>query len=185
MFLLPIYNCIKNDTFNTFNYLDKIPTLMCIMLDTILYHKATLWSQRNKKVTLPHGDRRRRMKLMWRSSKLAERTRLDTWVFMVKWQSSVTPRFLTESDKGTDELPTVIESGKEKERDLDFRPDDTITPSVFSSFSLSFFSVIQDLMSSIHFCIERKRSGIWWGGADFLESHRHMRDEGRSAFQLQ
>ena len=100
------------------------------------------------------------MKLMWRSSKLAERTRLDTWVFMVKWQSSVTPRFLTESDKGTDELPTVIESGKEKERDLDFRPDDTITPSVFSSFSLSFFSVIQDLMSSIHFCIERKRSGI-------------------------
>ena len=99
---------------------------------------------------------------MRQSLKLAERTRLETWVFMVKCQSSVTvkPRFLTESDKGTDELPTVIESGKEKERDLDFRPDDTITPSVFSSFSLSLFSVIQDLMSSIHFCIERKRSGI-------------------------
>ena len=35
---------------------------------------------------------------------------------MVKWQASVTPRFLTESDKGTDAQPTVIKSGKEKER---------------------------------------------------------------------
>ena len=48
--------------------------------------------------------------------KLAERTRLETWVFMVKWQSSVTPRFLTESDKGTDAQATVTKSGKEKER---------------------------------------------------------------------
>ena len=62
--------------------------------------------------------------------KLAERTRLETWVFMVKWQSSVTPRFLTESDKGTDAQPTVIKSRKEKERDLDFRPEDTIIASV-------------------------------------------------------
>ena len=53
-----------------------------------------------------------------------------------------------------------------KERDLDFRPEDTIIASVLSSFSLSLFHVIQNLMSSIHFCIERKRSGIWWGGAD-------------------
>ena len=45
---------------------------------------------------------------------------METWVFIVKWQSSVTPRFLTVSDKGTDVLPTVIESGEEKKRDLDF-----------------------------------------------------------------
>ena len=79
---------------------------------------------------------------------------------MVKWQSSVTPRFLTESDKGTDAQLTVIKSGKEKERGLDFRPEDTIIASVLSSFSLSLFNVIQDLISSVPFCIERKRSGI-------------------------
>ena len=45
MFLLLIYNCTKNNTFNTFNYLDKIPTLMCFMLDKILHHEATFWSQ--------------------------------------------------------------------------------------------------------------------------------------------
>ena len=82
---------------------------------------------------------------------------METWVFIVKWQTNVTPRFLTESDKGTDAQPTVIKSRKEKERDLDFRPEDTIIASVLS-FSL--FNVIQDLMSSIHFCIERKRSRI-------------------------
>ena len=85
---------------------------------------------------------------------------METRVFMVKWQSSVTPRFLTESDKGPDAQLTVIKSGKEKERDLDFRPEDTVIASVLSSFDLSLFNVIQDLMSSIHFCIERKRSGI-------------------------
>ena len=66
---------------------------------------------------------------------------------MIKWQSSVTPRFLTESDKGTDAQSTVIKSGKEKERDLDFQPEDTIIASVLSSFSLSLFNAIQDLMS--------------------------------------
>ena len=45
---------------------------------------------------------------------------------MVNWQSGVTPRFLTESVKGTDAQPSVIKSGKEKEIDLDFRPEDTI-----------------------------------------------------------
>ena len=41
---------------------------------------------------------------------------------MVKWQSSATPRFLTdaESDMGTDALHIVIDSGKEAERDLTF-----------------------------------------------------------------
>ena len=35
----------------------------------------------------------------------------ETWLFMVKWQSSVTPRFWTELDTGTDAPPTVTESG--------------------------------------------------------------------------
>ena len=39
---------------------------------------------------------------------------METWVFIVKWQTNVTSRFLTESDKGTDAQPTVIKSGKEK-----------------------------------------------------------------------
>ena len=57
---------------------------------------------------------------------MAERTRLETWVFIVKWQSSVAPSFLTESDKGTDALRTVIESWKERERDLGFVSTGTI-----------------------------------------------------------
>ena len=44
---------------------------------------------------------------------------------MVKWQSSITPRFLTESDKGTDAQATVIKSGTEKERDPDSFSDFT------------------------------------------------------------
>ena len=68
---------------------------------------------------------------------------------------------MTESDKGTDAQPTVIKPGKEKkERDLEFRPKDTIIASVLLSFSLSLLNVIQDLMSPVHFCIEKKRSGI-------------------------
>ena len=66
------------------------------------------------------------MELMRRSSKLAERTKLETWVFIVKWQSDIKPRFLTESDKGTDAQPTDTKSGKENERDLHFLPEDTI-----------------------------------------------------------
>ena len=62
------------------------------------------------------------------SSKLDERTRLETWVFMVRWRSSVTPRFLTLSEKGTDALHTVTESWKEEPR---YR--DTIIASILSS----------------------------------------------------
>ena len=79
---------------------------------------------------------------------------------MVKWQSIVTPMFLTEADKGTDAQSTVKKSGKEKEKELAFRLEDMIIASVLSSFSLSLLNVISDLMSSVHFCIERKRSGI-------------------------
>ena len=119
------------------------------------------------------GERTIREKKTQEQSKMNGQARLvyvinfnipTTW----RWaRGDVTSRFLTESDKGTDTQPTVIKSGKETERNLDFRLEDTIVASVLSSFSLSLFNVIQDLMSSIHFYIERKRSGIWWGGADF------------------
>ena len=46
----------------------------------------------------------------------------------------------------TDALPTVIESGKEEERDLDFLPEDTIITLVLS-LRLSLFTVIQVLMA--------------------------------------
>ena len=58
------------------------------------------------------------MELMRQSSKLAGFTRLETWVFTVKWQSNKTPRILTESDKGTDAQPTVKKSGKENEKSI-------------------------------------------------------------------
>ena len=61
---------------------------------------------------------------------------------------------------GTDALLIVKESGKEEERDLDFLPEDTIIASVLLSLSLSLFTAIQVLTSSVvvHFCMER--SGI-------------------------
>ena len=67
---------------------------------------------------------------------------------------------MKESDNETDELDT--EPGKEKEKDLDFLPENFIIASVILIviFSLNLFSVTQDLMSSICFCTERKRSGI-------------------------
>ena len=43
---------------------------------------------------------------------------METWVFIVKGQSNVAPRFLRESDKGTDAQPTVLKCGKEKEREI-------------------------------------------------------------------
>ena len=39
---------------------------------------------------------------------------METWVFIVKWQSDIKPRFLTESDKGTDAQPRVINLGRKK-----------------------------------------------------------------------
>ena len=77
---------------------------------------------------------------------------------MVKWQSRVTPKFLTESDKGTDVPPTFIVWERKKERPgLSTRGYDHC----FSLFVIKFkfvqchpgFNVIDT------FCIERKRSG--------------------------
>ena len=101
---------------------------------------------------------------------------------MVKWQSSATPRFLTdaESDMGTDALPMVIESGMEAERDQDFLPEDTIIASVLS---LSLFTVIQVLT---------QHTSAWRGGdlrfdegpqMSGVDKHRRMSGEGQSAFQ--
>ena len=65
-----------------------------------------------------------------------------------------------ESDMGTDALPIVIDSGKEEERGLDFLPQDIIIDSVLSPLGLSLFTAIEILTSSVHFCMERRRSGI-------------------------
>ena len=54
-------------------------------------------------------------------------------------------------------LPIVTESGKKIEREADFVPEDTIIASVLPSFTLSLFTVIQVLTSSILFRIERRR----------------------------
>ena len=87
--------------------------------------------------------------------------------------------FLTESDKGTDALPIVLESEKEEERDLDSLTENTIIASVLSSLSLSLFTVTPALTSSVH-----------WGGHPGLNEgprisgvYCHMSGEGPSAFQ--
>ena len=82
--------------------------------------------------------RRGRIELMRRSSRLAVRIKLRMWAFMVKWQSRVTPRFLTVVDKETDALPTVMESGRE--RDVDSLLECTNIISVLSSLNFSLFS---------------------------------------------
>ena len=67
---------------------------------------------------------------------------------------------------------TVIESGKEDDRDLDFLPQYIIIASVtaLSSLSLNLFTLIQILTPSVHFCMGRRRSGVWWGAEDFWSS---------------
>ena len=118
---------------------------------------------------------------------LAEHTRLEMWVFMVKWQPSVTPRFfLTESDMGTDALPIVTDSGNKEERDLDFLPEDTIIAPVLLSLSLSLFTV--NVLSRF-WCHQYTSAWRGWDlGSDErlqfpgAESHQHMSGEGQRAF---
>ena len=109
--------------------------------------------------------RRRRMKLMRRSSKLAVRTTLRTWVFKDRWQSRVTPKFLTVSEKGTDALPISKDSGIE--RAVDILLEAITMNSVLSSLSFSLLSVIQSFMSSTQSRIESMRSGRRSGVAEF------------------
>jgi len=106
---------------------------------------------------MPSVDRRRRIKLMQRSSKLAERNRLE-----------------------------ICFPGQMPEKDLDFLPEDTIIALVLSSLDLSLLTVVEVLTSLVLFCMER-RPGVRWGAAYFWswESHWRMSGEGQSAFQWQ
>ena len=104
--------------------------------------------------------RRRRMELIRHSSKLAVRTRLRTWVFKDRWQSRVTPKFWTVSEKGTDALVMHYLYQKSLLEEI-------IMTSVFSLLSFSVLSVIQSFMSSMQSCIESMRSGRRSGVAEF------------------
>ena len=86
---------------------------------------------------------------------------------MVKWQASVTRRFLKESDNETDELDT--EPGKEKEKDLDFLPENFIIASVILIviFSLNLFSVTQDQYVINMFLHREEEVRDLMRGADF------------------
>ena len=108
-----------------------------------------------------------------RSSKLAVRTKLRTWVFKDRWQSRVTHKFLNVPEKGTDALPISKESGIE--RAVDILLEDIIMTSVLSSLSFSLLSVIQSFMSSMQSRMESMRSGRRSGVAEFWswESSAH------------
>ena len=106
------------------------------------------------------------MELIRRSSKLAVRTRLRTWVFKDRWQSRVTPKFLTVSENGTDPLPISKDSGIE--RAVDILLEEIIMTSVLlSSLSFSLLSVILSFMSSMQSRIESMRLGRRSGVAEF------------------
>ena len=98
-------------------------------------------------------------------TKLAIRTRLRTCFFKERWQSGVTPTFLTVSEMGTDALPMTKESGIE--RAVNILLEEIIMTSVLSSLSFSFVSVIQSFMSSMQGRIESMRSGRRSGVAEF------------------
>ena len=70
--------------------------------------------------------------------------------FIDSFESRMNPRFLAESEKGMLWEPRVIEPGRETVED--FKEDEKVKrrASVSSSFSLSWFSVIHDFMSSVH-----------------------------------
>ena len=88
------------------------------------------------------------------SSNLAERTRLEMRVFMVKWRSGCNTKVSDRVRHGN--TCSSLESVEEEEMGLDSLPEDTIVASVLSSLNLSLFTVIHVLMSSVHFCKERR-----------------------------
>ena len=91
-------------------------------------------------VTVTSVVRRRHLELIRRSSKLAVRTRLRTWVFKDRRQSRVTPKFLTVLEKGTDALSISKDSGIE--RAVDILLEEIVMTSVLSSSSFSLLSVL-------------------------------------------
>ena len=75
---------------------------------------------------------------MQRSSKLSKQTRLETG-FHGQVAIKCNTKVLDRARQWNDVLPTVIESGKERERDLDFLPEDTIC----FSFVAIYFKIVQ------------------------------------------
>ena len=89
-----------------------------------------------------------RMELMRRSSKCTAQTTLRAWECMVRWQSNVTPRFLTELERETEAFPIDRILGGLVE--TDFLPDEITMTSVLSSFNFSLLLVIHDFTSVTH-----------------------------------
>ena len=89
---------------------------------------------------------------------------LETFAFIVRWQSNVRPKFFTYLLKAIWALPIVIEVGR-LWRCLVLL-EVTSMSSVLLSLSLSMFTVAQALTSLIHDCIEWSSSDILSGGAD-------------------
>ena len=81
-------------------------------------------------------------------------------------ESRTNPRFLAESEKGMLWQPRVIESGREMAASFDEEKEKR-RASVLSSLSLSWFSVIHVLMSSVQAQSSLVRLSISLGGADF------------------
>ena len=82
-------------------------------------------------------------------------------------ESRMNPRFLAESEKGTLWQPRVIESGREMAAGFDEEKKEKRRASVLSSLSLSWFSVIRALISSVHVQSSFVRLSISLRGADF------------------
>ena len=85
-------------------------------------------------------------------------------VFVTCWcidklLSSVTPRFLSRSEKSTSVSPIRIDWGISPE--VDVLLDITSIASVFPSFSCNLFKVIQDLTSEKQSCIAEMVVSIW------------------------
>ena len=85
---------------------------------------------------------------------------------MDKSQSRMNPRFLAESEKGMLWQPTEIESGTEMAAGFDEEKKEKSRAIVSSSLSLSWFSVIHALMSSVHARSSLLRLSISLKGAD-------------------
>ena len=77
------------------------------------------------------------------------------------------PRFLTESEKGMLWQRGVMESGRETVQGFDEEKKEKRKAFVLSSLSLSWFSVIHALMSSVHAQSSLVRLSISLRGADF------------------
>ena len=88
---------------------------------------------------------------------------LVTCAFIVRWQTNVKPKFLTDRLKGIWAFPIVIEVGRLWRCLVNLEV--TSMSSVFLWLSSSMLAVDQALSSHIHDCIEWSSSDILSGGA--------------------